>query len=148
VPDAGYVGTSLPPSAPYQVGREKIREFALAIGEGASVCTDVDAARAAGHPDVVAPPTFCVTFTMPLIEAFLHDPAFGWDYSRMVHGDQSIVLHRPVHGGDELVTTIHVEDLSSRAGSHLLTLRCEIADTAGEPVATTRALLVTQGEPA
>ena len=145
VPDAGYVGTSLPPSAPYQVGREKIREFALAIGEGASVCRDVEAARAAGHPDVVAPPTFCVTFTMPLIEAFLRDPAFGWDYSRMVHGDQSIVLHRPVHGGDELVTTIHVEDLSSRAGSHLLTLRCEITDAEGGPVATTKALLVTQG---
>ena len=144
MPDASFVGRSLPASAPYQGGREKIREFALAVGEGASVCTDLDAARAAGHPDVVAPPTFCVTFTMPLIEAFLRDPAFGWDYSRMVHGDQSIVLHRPVHGGDELVTTIHVEDLSTRAGAHRLTLRCEIADTAGQPVATTKALLVTQ----
>jgi acyl dehydratase len=145
-PDASVVGTSLPASEPYQVGREKIREFALAIGEGASVCTDLTAARAAGHPDLVAPPTFAVTFTMPLIEAFLRDPDLGWDYSRMVHGDQSIVLHRPIHGGDELVTTIHVEDLSSRAGAHRLTLRCEIADAAGEPVATTRALLVTQAE--
>jgi acyl dehydratase len=143
-PDASVVGTSLPASEPYQVGREKIREFALAVGEGASVCTDLAAARAAGHPDLVAPPTFAVTFTMPLIEAFLRDPALGWDYSRMVHGDQSIVLHRPIRGGDELVTTIHVEDLSSRSGVHRLTLRCEIADAAGEPVATTRALLVTQ----
>ncbi len=82
----------------------------------------------AGHRDVVAPPTFCVTFTMPLIEAFLRDPAFGWDYARMVHGDQSITLHRPVFGGDELVTTIHVEDLATRAGSHMLTLRCAVAD--------------------
>ena len=145
-PDASVVGTSLPASEPYQVAREKIREFALAIGEGASVCTDLAAARAAGHPDLVAPPTFAVTFTMPLIEAFLRDPALGWDYSRMVHGDQAIVLHRPIRGGDELVTTIHVEDLSSRAGAHRLTLRCEIADTAGGPVATTRALLVTQAE--
>ncbi|MBW0091551.1 MaoC family dehydratase N-terminal domain-containing protein [Pseudonocardia sp. KRD-184] len=146
MPDASFVGTALAPSAPYLVGREKIREFALAIGEGASVCTDLDAATAAGHPDLVAPPTFAVTFTMPLIEGFLRDPAFGWDYSRMVHGDQTIVLHRPIHGGDELVTTIHVEDLSSRAGSHMLTLRCEIADAAGAAVATTKALLVTQGE--
>jgi acyl dehydratase len=144
VPDESFVGRALPPGAPYRVGREKIREFALAIGEGASVSLDVDAARAAGHPDVVAPPTFCVTFTMPLIEEFLRDPAFGWDYARMVHGDQSIILHRPVRGGDELVTTIHVEDLAGRAGSHMLTLRCEIADVAGEPVATTKALLVTQ----
>jgi acyl dehydratase len=62
----------------------------------------------------------------------------------MVHGDQSITLHRPVFAGDELVTTIHVEDLAARAGSHMLTLRCAVADTAGEPVATTKALLVTQ----
>jgi acyl dehydratase len=148
VPDVSYVGKALPPTDPYRVGREKIREFALAIGEGASVCTDVEAARAAGHPDVVAPPTFTVTFTMPAIEAFLRDPEFGWDYSRMVHGDQSITLHRPIHGGDELVTTIHVDDLKTRGGSHMLTLRCEVADAGGERVATTRLLLVTAAEAA
>lgn len=145
-PDLSYVGKALPPSEPYQVSREKVREFALAIGEGAPVCHDVEAARAAGHPDVVAPPTFAVTFTMPLIEAFLRDPAFGWDYAHMVHGDQSITLHRPIHGGDELVTVIHVEDLQTRAGAHRLTLRCDVADTAGEAVATTKALLVTQAD--
>ncbi len=143
MPDAGFVGRSLSP-VPYQVTREKIREFALAIGEGALVCTDIDAARAAGHPDLVAPPTFTVTFTMPLVTAFLHDPDFGWDYARMVHADQSIVLHRPVFGGDDVVTVIHVESLTTRAGSHMLTLRCEVTDDAGAPVATTTALLVTQ----
>jgi acyl dehydratase len=146
VPDVSFVGRALPPGVPYRVGREKIREFALAIGEGASVCHDVAAAQAAGHPDLVAPPTFTVTFTMPAIEAFLRDPAFGWDYARMVHGDQSITLHRPVHAGDDLVTTIYVEDLTTRGGSHMLRLRCEVADSEGAPVATTRALLVTQAE--
>jgi acyl dehydratase len=145
VPDVSYVGRTLDPVT-YRVGREKIREFALAIGEGALVCTDLDAARAAGHPDLVAPPTFTVTFTLPLITEFLKDPAFGWDYARMVHADQSITLHRPVHGGDELVTVIHVEDLKARAGSLMLTLRCEVTDTDGAAVATTSALLVTQGE--
>jgi acyl dehydratase len=144
--DTSYVGKALAPSGPYRVSREKIHEFALAIGEGDPVCHDVEAARAAGHPDVVAPPTFAVTFTMPLIEAFLRDPAVGWDYSRMVHGDQSMTLHRPVHGGDELVTTVHVEDLQSRAGTHRLTLRCEIVDLEGAAVATTKVLLVTQAD--
>jgi len=145
--DAGFVGRTLDPSPPYQAGREKIREFARAIGEDAPVCLDLEAARAAGYPDVVAPPTFTVTFTMPLIEAFLRDPAFGWDYAHMVHADQSIVLYRPVHGGDELVTTILVEDLSTRAGSHRLTLRCDIADTGGTEVAMTRSVLVTRAKP-
>ena len=145
MPDASFVGRAMAPST-YRVGREKIREFALAIGEGAPMCRDVDAARAAGHPDVVAPPTFTVTFTLPLITEFLKDPDFGWDYSRMVHADQSITLHRPIHGGDDLVTVIHVEDLKGRAGSLMLTLRCEVTDPDGAAVATTRALLVTQGE--
>ena len=140
-----FVGKALPPSAPYRVSREKIREFALAIGEGASVCLDVEAARAAGHPDVVAPPTFCVTFTMPLIEEFLRDPAFGWDYARMVHGDQSITLHRPDLRAATSSSPRSTSTTSpTRAGSHLLTLRCAVADAAGEPVATTKALLVTQ----
>jgi acyl dehydratase len=144
--DSSYVGRTLPPSPPYRVSREKIAEFARAVGEQSPACRDVDAARAAGHPDVVAPPTFTVTFTMPLIEAFLRNPAVGWDYSRMVHGDQSITLHRPIHGGDELVTVVHVDDLQSRAGAHRLTLRCEVVDLEGAAVATTKALLVTQAD--
>jgi len=147
VPDESWVGRSLDPSDPYQVSRVKIREFATAIGEDSRICHEVDAARAAGHPDVVAPPTFAATITMPLIEAFLREPAFGWDYSRMVHGDQSITLHRPIRAGDELVTVIHVDDLSTRAGSHMLTLRCELTDADGADVASTKAMLVTQAAP-
>jgi acyl dehydratase len=139
---AEYVGRALPSSRPYVVGREKVREFALAIGEGASVCTDVDAARAAGHPDLVAPPTFAATFTLPLMEAFLRDPAVGWDYAHMVHGEQSFTAHRPLHAGDEVVTTIHVDELRPRAGSQFLTLRCEVVDAAGEPVLTAVSLMV------
>ena len=142
--DQSLVGRTLPPSAPYLVGREKVREFALAIGEGDPVCLDPDAARAAGHPDVVAPPTFTITFVLPAIEAFLREPETGWDYAHMVHAEQAITLHRPVCAGDEVRTTIHVDDLRTRAGSHALTLRAEVADLADEPVATCRAVLVTQ----
>ena len=140
---AEYVGRALPPSRPYLVGREKVREYALAVGEGASVSTDLDAARAAGHPDLVAPPTFAATFTLPQMEAFLRDPAVGWDYGRMVHAEQSFVAHRPLYAGDEVVTTLHVDDLLTRAGSRILTLRSEVTDTAGAPVLTAVSMMVT-----
>jgi len=140
---AEYVGRALPPSRPYLVGREKVREFALAVGEGAAVCTDLDAARAAGHPGLVGPPTFAVAFTLPLMEAFLRDPAVGWDYAHMVHGEQSFVLHRPLYAGDEVVTTLHVDELRTRAGSLFLTLRAEVADTGDAPVLTAVSLMVT-----
>jgi acyl dehydratase len=144
---AEYVGRALPPSRPYQVGREKVREFALAVGEGSSVCTDLDAARAAGHPDLVAPPTFAATFTLPLMEGFLRDPAVGWDYGHMVHGEQSFTSHRPLYAGDEVVTTLHVDELRTRAGSLFLTLRSEVADATGEPVLTAVSLMITTAPP-
>lgn len=140
--DQSWVGRSLDPVGPYQVGREKIREFAVAIGDGESLFHDLDAARAAGHSDLVAPPTFAVSFTMPVIETLLRDPEFGWDYTRMVHGDQRIAFRRPILAGDELSTVVHVDELRTRAGNHMLTLRCEISDAAGEPVATTHTMLV------
>jgi acyl dehydratase len=125
-----------------------VGEFALAVGVGASVCTDLDAARAAGHPDLVAPPTFAAAFTLPLVEAFLRDPAVGWDYGRMVHGEQSFTAHRPLYAGDEVVTTLHVDDLRTRAATLFLTLRCEVADAAGQPVLTAVSLMVTTADEA
>ena len=146
VVDKSLVGRVLPPTEPYLVGREKVREFALAVGEDAAVCREPAAARAAGHPDVLAPPTFTIAFVLPAIEAFLRDPATGWDYAHMVHAEQQVTLHRPVCAGDEVRTTIHVDDLRTRAGSHALTLRCEVADATGASVATCKAVLVTAAE--
>lgn len=143
--DESYVGRAFV-SPPYHVGREKVREFATAVGEGDPRCHDVTAARAAGYPDLVAPPTFPVVFTMPRIEELLRDPGFGWRFEGTVHGDQKIAFHRPVHAGDELITTVHVESLRTRAGTHMLTLRCTCASAEGEPVCDTEALLLSQAE--
>lgn len=61
--DQSFVGRSYPATAPYEVGREKIREFAEAIGDAAPAYTDAEAARALGYPDVIAPPTFVFSIT-------------------------------------------------------------------------------------
>jgi acyl dehydratase len=144
VVDAHFIGRALPPSPVYQVGRENVRAFATAIGETSPLCHQVDAARAAGHPDLLAPPTFPMVFTMPRIEALLRDPDFGWRYEGTVHGDQKIRFSRPIHAGDELVTVVHVVGLHTRAGTHMLTLRCEVSGTDGAPVCETEALLLSQ----
>lgn len=142
--DESFVGRTLPPSPVYQVGRERIREFATAIGEASPLCHDVDAARTAGHPDLVAPPTFPVVFTMPRIENFLRDPAFGWRFEGTVHGDQKIEFQRPVYAGDELVIVMDVDSLRTRAGTHMLTLRCTVSTPDGEAVCVTESLLLSQ----
>ncbi|MFX0591558.1 FAS1-like dehydratase domain-containing protein [Melissospora conviva] len=144
--DHSYVGRKYPPTAPYQVGREKIREFATAIGATDPAYHDPGAARALGHPDVVAPPTFPVVLSMAAGEQLFVDPALGIDYSRVVHGDQRFVYLRPVVAGDELVSVITIDEISSRGGHDFLTSRTEISTTAGELVVTVWTKIVVRGE--
>jgi acyl dehydratase len=110
------VGKSYPPVA-YAVGREKIREYAHAIGETNAICLDVEAARAAGHADVVAPPMFAVVYTSPAVIGGLFDPEVGIDFARMVHGGQEFAWGELVVAGDEITTTLTLEDVSERAGN-------------------------------
>jgi acyl dehydratase len=144
--DPSFVGRSFPPSAPYQVGREKIREFATAIGENDPAHHDPSVARERGHADVVAPPTFPVVLTIPAIQRILEDPTFGADYSRLVHGDQRFVYARPVVAGDELVCTSAIDEIISRGGHDFVTARTDVATVAGEPVVSVWSRFVIRGE--
>ena len=143
--DQSFVGRSYPPSRVYEVGREKIREFADAIGDPDPLYRDVDAARAAGHPDVIAPPTFAVVVTWPAQAVLLHDPELGLDYSKVVHREQSFHQHRPIRAGDRLVSTVHVDGIRTAAGNDVLSTRSEIRTESGEPVLTARAVIVARG---
>jgi acyl dehydratase len=144
--DPSFVGRTYPPTPPYQVGREKIREFATAIGATDPAHHDPEAARALGHADVVAPPTFPVVLTMTSGQQIVDDPALGIDYSRVVHGDQRFAYTRPVVAGDELVCASTVEEITSRGGHDFLTTRTEVTTVAGEPVVTAWSKIVVRGE--
>ena len=144
--DQSFIGRSYPPKRTYEVGREKIREFADAIGDDNPLYRDPDAARAAGYPDVIAPPTFLTVINLAAINVIANDPELGMDYTRMVHGDQTFQHTRPVHAGDVLRLTTFVDDIMARPGNAFLTVRAEIADAGGSLVCTTRAQLVVRGE--
>ncbi|MPZ27964.1 MAG: MaoC family dehydratase [Micromonosporaceae bacterium] len=142
----GYVGRQLPPTPPYLVGREKVREFASAIGADDPAYHDPEQARARGYPDVVAPPTFAIVPASAASRQLRDDPELGLDYSRVVHGDQRFVYTRPVVAGDELVCAVTVEEITERAGHEFLTTRVEVTTPAGEPVVTVWNKLVVRGE--
>ena len=95
------VGKQYPPQT-YEVGREKIREFAAAVGDDNPAYRDVDAAKALGHDDLVAPPTFAVVVTRGPQIAVIDDPDLGLDFSRVVHGDQKFQFTRPIVAGEVL----------------------------------------------
>ncbi|MGQ4516289.1 FAS1-like dehydratase domain-containing protein [Streptomyces sp. DW26H14] len=134
--DQSFVGRSYPPTAPYEVGREKIREFAEAIGETSAAHTDPEAAQALGYPDVIAPPTFVFTITFRAAGEVMTDPRLGLDYSRVVHGNQKFAYARPLRAGDRLSVTSTIEAITTRAGSDFVDLRGDVHDETGEHVAT------------
>jgi acyl dehydratase len=144
--DRELVGRSYPPSAVYEVGRAKIAEFATAIGADSPLHRDVDAARAAGHPDVVAPPTFGIVVSLEAAMVVLDDPDVAIDYSRVVHGEQKFTHHRPIRAGDRLVATTTIDAARSVAGNDLLTARVDLATEDGEAVCTATSMLVARGE--
>ncbi len=101
----------------YAVGREKIKDYALAVGETNPVHLDVDAARAAGYVDVVAPPMFAVVYCAPAVGPAIFDPEVGINFALMVHGGQEFEWGELVVAGDEITTTCSVKDISERAGN-------------------------------
>jgi len=140
-----YLGKVYPASEPYQVGREKIREFAIAIGDLNPAFHDVAAAQALGHRDVIAPPTFAFVVSMRASAVAMFDPGLGLDYSRVVHGEQRFAYVRPVTAGDDLVVVTTIENIRVAAGNDILTTRADISTVDGEPVVTTWAVTVARG---
>ena len=120
----------------YAVGREKIREYAYAVGETNPLYLDVEAAREAGYADVVAPPMFAVVYAGRAITPALFDPAVGIDFSHMLHAGQEFEWGRMVVAGDEITTTTTVAEIGERAGMGSYVFRTESQNERGETVCT------------
>jgi len=100
----------------YAVGREKVIEYALAVGERNPLHLDVEAARAAGYADVVAPPMFAVVFAARSMAPALFDPEVGINFALMVHGGQELSWGELVVAGDEIMTEVTVKEIYEQEG--------------------------------
>jgi acyl dehydratase len=109
------VGKRYPPVS-YEVGLEKVREYARAVGETDPVYSDREAARAAGFRDVVAPPMFCVVYSARALGPGVLDPEVGINMATMVHGSQEFVWGEPVCVGDVITTTLSVARIWEQDG--------------------------------
>ena len=113
--DTSKVGKEYPPFE-YEVGREKIREYANAVGEDNPVHHDRAAAQAAGFRDVVAPPMFAVVYSAGAMGPAILDPELGINLMLMVHGGQEFVWDEPVCAGDTITTQGRVKDMYEKDG--------------------------------
>jgi acyl dehydratase len=139
-------GRTFPPTEPYLVGREKVREFADAVFATNPANRDVDAAAALGYADIVAPPTFAVVVQERALAALLAEPGTGIEFERVVHGDQRFVSTRPIVAGDQLTATLTVSSVKTLGGHSIVSADTRITDAAGEHVVTATSTLVVRGE--
>lgn len=139
-------GRTYPPTSPYLVGREKVREFARAVFATHATHLDVEAARAAGYADVVAPTTFPIVVTAATLDQLLADEDAGVDFTRVVHGDQRFSYSRPIVAGDELTATMTIASVKSIGGHSMVTSESAITDATGAHVVTATSTLVVRGD--
>ena len=125
------------------VERGRLRFFATAIGETDPVYTDVDAARAAGHPDLPVPPTFFFSLGLEAPDPFRYLEDLGVDLRLVLHGEQAFTYHRLAHAGDRLTLHDRIVDVYEKKGGALEFMVKETDIARGdELVAQTRTVVV------
>lgn len=125
--DGSLVGRAFPPTRPYRVTDEKVREFAAAAGVSWESGDQV-------------PATFPIVLAFDAMNAFLDDVQV--ELSRIVHGEQKFSYARPIAPGDVLVATLSVASLRQIGGNDIIGTVSEITDDSGAVVCTTSATLV------
>jgi acyl dehydratase len=141
------VGRDFPPTTPYLVGREKVREFSRAVFADDPQHLDPAAAQALGYTDVVAPPTFAIVVAESTLKQLLGEPDSGIVLQNVLHAEQKFRYSRPIVAGDELTAKLSVTGIRAMGAAAMVTSESEITDAGGDHVVTaTSILLVGEGE--
>lgn len=139
-------GRVYPGAEPFELGREHIRDFARAVGVTNPIHHDVEAAKAAGWRDLVAPATFAAAVAQRSEWILWRDPEVGIDFHRVVHGEERIEKQRPLIAGDVIGVTLTVERVREVRGNAMITTRAELSDAENEPIATVWSMIVVRGD--
>jgi acyl dehydratase len=129
----------------FTVERDRVLQFCDAIGEDGAIYRDAQAAKEAGYPEQVAPPTFVTVMQILTSGQVVIDPELGLDYTRVVHGEQEYEWRRPVVVGDELRAVPRIADIYAKGPNEFLVTESDIRDASGETVVIARSTLLSRG---
>jgi acyl dehydratase len=127
------------------VDRDRVTRFANAIGETDPIYLDADAARAAGHPEQLAPPTYATVLQIMTSGQVVVDEELGLDYSRVVHGEQEYQWARALHVGDRLRAVPRLADVYAKGPNEYVVIEADIVDESGSRVVLSRTTLLSRG---
>jgi acyl dehydratase len=133
------------PGTTYQVGREKIKEYASALGIDNPVHFDVGEAHRAGFRDVVAPPMFAVVYSSAAVAPAILDPEVELNFAAMVHGGQEFEWDEPACSGDEITTTAKCLSIEEKDGKGFYVFETNSVNQDGAQVARGTWTLIVRG---
>ncbi len=141
--DRNLIGHELPPST-LPIERGRLRFFARATGETDPVYTDLEAARAAGYPDLPAPPTFLFSAELDSRAAFTLLDLLKVPLANVLHGEQGFTWYRPVCAGDTVTVQPRITDIYDKKGGALefVVKVAEARNQRNELVAELRSVIV------
>ena len=126
--------------------RGKIKAFARAIGDLNQNYVDDDIGGASAWGDIIAPPTFAITFRDETADAAALLRDLGVDIGRVLHGEQEFEIHRQIRPGETFTCRTKVVDIQDKTGKSgpmaLVTRETVIVDRGGEVVGTLRHVTV------
>jgi meromycolic acid (3R)-3-hydroxyacyl-[acyl-carrier protein] dehydratase HadD len=120
----------------FEVGREKIREFASAVKDEHPAHYSEEAAKECGYDGVVAPLTFLAVAGRRVQEEIFNQFDVPVNMERVLHRDQKLVFHRPIVAGDKLWFDSYLDSVIESHGAILTEIRGEVTDDEGNPVIT------------
>jgi acyl dehydratase len=129
----------------FTVDRDRVVQFCDAIGEEGAIFRDPEAAKAAGYPEQVAPPTFVTVMQIMTSGQVVVDQELGLNYAMVVHGEQEYEWSRPVVVGDVLSATPRIADVYAKGPNEFLVTEAEIHDASGATVVVARSTLLSRG---
>ena len=118
----------------YEVGREKIREYAAAVHNEDAAYFDDDAAAALGHGAILAPLTFISILGLKAQMAFFEHHNIPITEEKVVQAEQGLTMLRPIKAGDKLHCHVRLESLRRAFGADVFTIRSRITNQDGEIV--------------
>ena len=139
------VGMEFPPFT-VTVERGRVKDFARALGDANPFYLDDRVGAASEFGDVIAPPTFPITFRDEGSDTSVLLRALGTDISRILHGEQEFEIHRPLRPGETYLCRVRVVDQyekSGKSGAMAFVVReTAITDAGNDIVATMRSITV------
>jgi acyl dehydratase len=118
----------------FVVGREQVRQYAVAVKANDPASHDEDAAAELGHDSLVAPLTFVAILANLIQRHFFQNVDVGLETMQIVQVDQKFIYHKPIKAGDRLQGIMHVESVSERFGADIVVTRNVCTNEAGEMV--------------